>query len=136
MAGRARKVSEDVMLTALACGATVAQAAEQARVSQRTVYRKLATAPFCARLAKLREEMVERTLSMLRAASLEAVKTLVGLLSTATPPSVRHSAGRSIVELSLRVREKVEFDERLKALESKMRLEAPHPGNETSHDAA
>jgi hypothetical protein len=120
MAGKARKVAEDTVLMALACGATVAQAAEQAKVSQRTVYRKLAMAQFSERLAGMREEMVQRTLSMLRAASLEAVKTLVGLLHTGTPASVRHSAGRSIVELGLRLREKVEFDDRLKALESKL----------------
>lgn len=125
MAGKARKVAEDTVLMALVCGATVAQAAEQAKVSQRTVYRKLATAEFGKRLAGMREEMVQRTLSMLRAASVEAVKTLVGLLNASTPPSVRHSAGRSIVELGLRLREKVEFEERLKTLESK--LAGPSP---------
>jgi hypothetical protein len=54
---------------------------------------------------------------------LEAVKTLVGLLNPSTPPSVRYSAGRAIVELGLRLREAVELEDRLKALETKMGVE-------------
>jgi hypothetical protein len=44
---------------------------------------------FRKRLTDLRSEMVERAMSMLTAASLEAVKTLVSLQDTSHPAAVR-----------------------------------------------
>ena len=41
MSRRGRKNADDAVLLALACGATVAQAAHRAGVSERTVYRRL-----------------------------------------------------------------------------------------------
>ena len=131
MADRARKATEETLLMSLACGATVVQTAQQAKVSERTVYRRLAEPEFRQRLSSLKDEMVQRTASMLRAASLEAVKTLVSLLNPSTPASVRFSAGRSIVELNLKLREAVELDDRLKALEGKVESQ-PHVGHRHS----
>ena len=125
MAEKARKATEETVLMSLACGATVLHASQQAKVSERTVYRWMTNPQFRQRLCSLKDEMVQRTASMLRAASLEAVKTLVSLLNPSTPASVRFSAGRSIVELNLKLREAVELEERLKALEGKIGLESP-----------
>ena len=123
MAKRSTKGRDEALLMALACGATVVQAAVQVQVSERTVYRRLADPVFRQKLGNLRDEMVQRTAAMLRAASLEAVKTLVGLLNPSTPPTVRFSAGRAIVELGMRLREAVEMEDRLKALEAKAGIE-------------
>jgi Homeodomain-like domain len=118
MANQPRKKAEDALLLALACGATVEQAARQCRLSARTVYRRLADADFRRRLQALRADMVQRTAGMLTAASGEGVKTLLALLKEATPPATRLGAARAVLELGVKFRETVELEERLAALEA------------------
>src|SRR5262249_55077469 len=60
-------------LLALACGASVDQAARQRGLSSRTVHRLLAAADFRRRLQTLRSDMVSRTAGTLTAAATEAV---------------------------------------------------------------
>ena len=61
MADQPRKKAEDALLMALACGASVDQAARQCGLSSRTVYRRLAEPDFRHRLQALRGDMVSRT---------------------------------------------------------------------------
>jgi hypothetical protein len=58
--GRGRK-AEEVLLLALACGATVEGAARQAGLSERSAYRRLADKNFRRRLREMRDDMVQRT---------------------------------------------------------------------------
>ena len=46
MADKHRKKAEDAVLMALACGASIDQAARQCGLSSRTVYRRLAQSDF------------------------------------------------------------------------------------------
>src|SRR5256714_587686 len=91
-----------ILVTALAKGATVPQAAAQAGVSERTVYRRLADPAFRARIETLRAEMVQRAAALLIAAAIHAAKTLIDLQASATPAAVRRRAARDILELSER----------------------------------
>lgn len=111
------KPTDEVVLMALACGATADTAARQAGVSRRTVTRRLSDPNFQARLQALRDEMVQRSSGMLTASAGEAVKTLVALQSTTTPASVRLGAARAIIELGIKVRETVELIQRIAELE-------------------
>jgi hypothetical protein len=77
MADKSRKKAEDALLLALACGASVDQAARQCGLSSRTVYRRLAEADYRRRLQGLRGDMVSRTVGTLAAAASEAVRTLL-----------------------------------------------------------
>ena len=120
MAGASRKKADGALLMALACGATVESAARKTGLGERTVYRRLADPAFQEQLANLRFETVQRSAAMLSAASLEAVKTLVALQDASVPPPVRLGAARSILEFGSKLREMVELEQRLTALEQRL----------------
>ena len=120
MTDQPRKKAEDALLLALACGASVDQAARQCGLSVRTVYRRLAEADFRRRLQALRADLVQRTAGALTAAATEAVRTLLELQKPSAPPAVRLGAARSVLELGLKLREAADLEERLAALEESL----------------
>jgi hypothetical protein len=117
---RTRKNTDEVLLTALACGATVDSAAHAAAMSARTVHRRLKEPAFQERLQQARTDMIQRTAAMLTAAGLESVKTLLNLQQVASPAGVRLGAARSILELGVKLREASELAQRLAALEAQV----------------
>jgi hypothetical protein len=118
MARTCRKRADQVLLQALACGATVQNAALKAGISERTAYRRLENAAFVEQLNQLRAEMVQRTAGMLTGAGLGAVKTLVDLQhDAAIPPAVRRGAARDVLELGIKYRETADWEQRLTDLE-------------------
>ena len=120
MAHQGRKQADEVLLLALACGATVENAARQAGISNRTAHRRLADEAFRQRLHEVRADMVQRTAGALTAAANEAVRTLVDLLKAPQPAAVRLGAARSVLELGMKVREAAELEQRLTALEARL----------------
>lgn len=123
MAENGRK--NDLVLLALAAGLTVHGAAERAGCSQRTVYRYLANADFQRRLTEARGEMVGRALGRLADAMTEAADTLRSLLA-AESEAVRLGAARSTLELGSRLRESVELEKRISALEERQKESLTH----------
>jgi hypothetical protein len=123
MAGKRKKTRHDLLM-ALTCGATVAQAADKTGLSERTVYRCLADPSFRAELDQLRADMVQRSAGMLTAASLEAIKTVVGLLGSNASEQVRHGAARTILQYGVRLRELAELQARLASLEATLGVSA------------
>ena len=121
MAQQGRRKANQLLLIALACGATVEAAASKAGVSPATVYRRLQDPKFQKELRQLRSDMVQRTADMLTAAGGEAVKSLVALLKDTGPANVRLGAARAVVELAVKVREIAELEPRIAALEQKNR---------------
>jgi hypothetical protein len=118
MARRDRRRADQTLLTALACGATVENAARKADLGERTVYRRLADPAFRAQLDRLRAEMVQRTAGMLTGAGMGSVKTLVELQQDASvPPTVRRGAARDVLQLSVKFREVADLEQRIAALE-------------------
>jgi hypothetical protein len=108
-------------LQALACGATVENAARKAGVCERTVYRCLEDPHFCRRLQELRTDMVQRTAGMLTGAGMGSVKVLVDLQNdVSVPPTVRRRSARDVLELGLRLREAAELEQRLAAVEARL----------------
>jgi hypothetical protein len=120
MARRGKKDIDDKLLMALACGATVEAAARTVGVSDRTVYRRLKDPAFHKRLQDMRADMVQRTAGALTAAGAEAVRALLALLKEATPAAVRLGAARTVIELGLKMREHVELEGRVQALEEQL----------------
>lgn len=108
--------SDEILALTLARGATAEQAAEEAGCSLRTVRRRLAGQAFRDRITALRGEMVARASAKLADASSEAAEALAGLLRS-EDESVRLRAARAILETGSRLREMVDLEERLKALE-------------------
>jgi hypothetical protein len=95
-------------------------AARQAGVSDTTVYRRLKEPDFQAKLQAARQEMVDRTASMLTAASLESVKTLLKLQGDGHPYPVQLGASKAILEYGLKLRENADLGQRLAVLEAQM----------------
>src|SRR5262245_2012428 len=114
---KGRKRGNPTLLMALACGASVPQAAAKAGISERTAYRRLTDPAFRARIETLRAEMVQRAAALLIAAAIHAAKTLIDLQASATPAAVRRRAARDILELSERLRHATILEKRLAALE-------------------
>jgi hypothetical protein len=121
MPQQGRRKANHVLLTALACGATVEGAANKAGVSPATVYRRLKDPEFQRELHQLRSEMVQRMAGMLAAAGGEAVKSLLALLKETGPAAVRLGAARSVIELAVKLREVAELEPRIAALEGQSR---------------
>ncbi len=125
MAQRGRHNADEALLLALACGATVENAARSAGVSLRTVYRRLAEPAFRTRLQGARSEMVQRATGMLTAAALEAVKTLLVLQQASVPAAVRLGAARAVLEIGAKLREVADLEARLAALEQQVAMANP-----------
>ena len=68
MAHGGRKKADEALALALACGATVEQAAQKAGVSARTAHRRLAAPAFQRRVREAKVEMVQRATAVLTAA--------------------------------------------------------------------
>ena len=117
MSRNGRHSADDSLLMALACGATVENAARQAGVSPRTAYRRLADAAFRQRLQTLRGDMVSRTAGTLTAAASEAVRTLLELMKNPTSSAVRLGAARAVLEIGMKLREMADLEARLTVLE-------------------
>jgi AcrR family transcriptional regulator len=121
MPQQGRRKANQVLLAALACGATVEAAANKAGVSPATVYRRLKEREFRKELQRLRSEMMQRMADMLAAAGGEAVKSLLALLKDGGPATVRLGAARSVIELAVKLREAADFEPRIAALEGQPR---------------
>ena len=120
MSRNGRRNADDQLLMALACGATVDNAARQAGISPATVYRRLADAAFRQRLQTLRGDMVSRTSGTLTAAAGEAVRTLLELLKNPTSSSVRLGAAKAVLEIGMKLRETADLEARLAELEQRI----------------
>jgi hypothetical protein len=116
-----RHTADNNLLMALACGATIENAARSAGVSTTTVHRRMREPEFQQELQKVRADMVQRVAGMLTGAAGEAVKTLVALLNPSVPPVVRLGAARAILELGVKLRESAELEQRITVLEEQLR---------------
>ena len=107
---------DEALLNALAAGCPVKEAARAAGLSERTAYRRLASAAFQRRLAALRDELITAALGELASGASEAVATLKRLLK-ANDERVQLAAARALLEQVLKLREAVSLEQRLAALE-------------------
>lgn len=112
-----RRKGETVVLAALAAGQTTTQAAEAAGVNPRTVRRWLEDDEFRDQVAQLRRDMLTGTVGQLTDAATQAVATLRDMLS-ANSEQVRVSAARAILSALVVVRESVDLEQRIDALEA------------------
>ncbi len=116
MAHRGRQSADDALALALARGETVRDAALTAGVAERTATRRWADPDFRQRVGQLLTSMVQQALGRMANSMTAASNTLLALLQ-AEGESVRLGAARSILELGNKLRESVELEERLTALE-------------------
>jgi hypothetical protein len=126
MAENGRRKGDAALLLALAAGQTVRDAARAAGIGERTATRRLADSDYRRRVTELRTAMVARALGQMADGMADAAATLRGLLS-AKADTVKLGAARALLEFGVRLRESVELDERLRALEGQL---AGHNGRE------
>ena len=120
-----RQNADATLIVALAGGAAVAAAAQQAGVSERTVWRRLQDDDFRRRLDTAREQTVQTAIDYLGKASTAAAATLATLLGKEYPPTVRLGAARAILEVGTALRKAGEYEERIAALEAALTAQAP-----------
>jgi hypothetical protein len=101
MAG-GRKGNDEALVTALAAGGSASAAAQLAKVSTRTVHRRLEDPAFRARVDEARAEMVSQAVGRLAAGGALAGDTLHELLAKSVPPATRLGASRAVLEYMLR----------------------------------
>lgn len=114
MAHRGRHMADE----ALAAGRTAAEAALEAKVSVRTVERRKAEPEFARRVRELQFEMVRAASGRLSEGLAEAVEVIRELLKHADP-NVRLRAATRVVDLSVKVFERVEREHALADLQAK-----------------
>jgi len=115
---RSRAAANELLALALAAGKTQQEAAAAAGVAPRTVARRLARPAFRRRVAELRSAAVERATGKLADGMAEAADVLRRLLS-AKSETVRLGACRAMLELTVKLRESVELEARLAAIEER-----------------
>jgi DNA-binding NarL/FixJ family response regulator len=121
MARQNKKQLDTLLVALLARGATVAQAARQAGVSERTVYRHRQQPEFQTRIDAIQDETFQRVVDVLTNAVPHGIHSLVALQQDkAAPPSVRRAAARDTLYYSPRLRSEASLAKRLAALENSL----------------
>lgn len=118
MAYRGRQNADLPLATALASGSTIRDAAAAVGVGERTATRRWADPDFRRRVSTIRGEMLDRTVALLNTVMAEVPDVLKTLLS-AESETVRLGVCRCLLELTTRLRESTEFEQRLQALENR-----------------
>jgi hypothetical protein len=117
VAHRGRRNADEALALALASGQTLRDAAAATGVAERTATRRWADPAFRQRVVELRGGMVNRAAGRMADGMTGAADTLRALLQ-AEGESVRLGAARALLELGTKLRESVELEERLQALEA------------------
>lgn len=122
MSGSDRISGKLAAANALAAGRTVPQAAQAAGVSERTVRRWREDPAFRDQVTELRTGLLDLALGQLSEAAVEAVATLRAALTA--PPSqaratgARVAAARAILSMLVPLKEVLDLEERINALEA------------------
>jgi hypothetical protein len=113
---------QEAAALALAGGHPLRIAARESGAGERTIKTWTATVPaFCRRVAELRSEMTTRALGRLADGMASAADTLGYLSRKGKSETVRLGAARAILELGNKLREAVELESRISALEAGQR---------------
>src|SRR5262245_13432979 len=105
---------------ALATGQTLRAAAEAAGVSEKTAGRRWGDPNFRRNVLTLRGELLSRARGRAVDAAIEAVEVARQLLKANSDP-VKLGAVRTLLENVVRLREHIDLEERLSALEERMK---------------
>jgi hypothetical protein len=111
-----RRRGEEQLLSSLAAGLPIEQAAKTAGISERTAYRRLQEPRFQQQLAAVRDELISVALGELAGCASHAVATLNALLD-AGEERIRLQAARTLLEQLLRLREAITLEQRVATLE-------------------
>jgi hypothetical protein len=112
---------QSAAICALLSQPTIEKAAKAAKVGETTLHRWLSLPSFSAALKDARSRAIESTLTSLQAASGQAVETLRSVMADdEAQASAKVSAARTVLEMTLRARDQLDTEERLKAIEQRL----------------
>jgi hypothetical protein len=147
MPGHGRRDADDVLSLALATGLPIAKAAERAKISTRTVRRRLSDAAFRNRVHELRSELIQSAVGRLAGLGRRAANELNRLIKSSRSDQVRLGAARAVLQyllsgheneiLAHEVAELAEEIQQLKsaAAECSIRPHARHAQNDNAEPA-
>ncbi len=124
MARKPGRKGDLVLIEALAAGQSVAHAARLAGISVRTAFRRLDECSFQTAVRDCRNNMFEEAAGALAATTKKAAKTLENLLDDESP-SIQLSAAKAVLDASQRLRETLDIEQRLAAIESRFEEARP-----------
>ena len=114
------KPNDEKILSALVATRTVAEAAQACGFSERTIYSRLADDDFRAEYDKRRHQTLDNACKALQMALTDAVDVLTEIMKGAeASPANRLTAGRSVLEYSVKLTELTDLAARVKALEER-----------------
>ena len=117
-------VKKQRVITALMTAPTVRDAADQAGVSEATVYRWMREDDFHGAYKAALDAATKQAATHLQSMLTAAAQTLHEImLDTAAAPSARVSAARAVWEIAYRAREIDDFSERLRKVEERLMYE-------------
>jgi len=110
---------DSILATALSSGASTAEAAEKAGVSQRTAQRRIADPEFQQQVAQLRTKLMARALDKMAENMTRAADAIARLID-AENPAISLRAARSMLTLSLRLHDALDLQNRIRAIEEEL----------------
>lgn len=122
---RKQSTSDQILLASLAAGASHADAARAAGVSERTVRRRAATPEFDAQLTQARDEHVAQFTHRLTGLLPTAVATLTELMAPDISPGIRLRAASNTIAITRTWRDATEIENRLRSLEDQASTDQP-----------
>ncbi|MDB5310654.1 MAG: hypothetical protein JWO38_4856 [Gemmataceae bacterium] len=111
-----KEYADEVLIRSLARGDTIPDAARVAQVSERTGFRRLANPTFRDRLSATQAAALSPAYGMLTTGLTDACFKLTQLVRHAKP-HVGFKAAKAVVDLTLKMREQVELEDRVTGLE-------------------
>ncbi|MDB5312773.1 MAG: hypothetical protein JWO38_6975 [Gemmataceae bacterium] len=111
-----KEYADEVLIRRLAYGDTIPDAARIAKVSERTVFRRLNNPTFRNRLSATQAAALSPAYGMLTTGLTDACFQLTQLVRHPNP-HVGFKAAKAVVDLTLKMREQVEVEDRVTALE-------------------
>lgn len=111
---------KELTIIALLQQPTIGQAAAQAEVSERTLWRWLQDPDFQREYREARRQALNHAITRLHQRAAEAAETLAAIMADPeNPATTRINAARSILEFGFKGSELAELEERLEKLEEK-----------------
>ena len=116
----------ETAIVALLNQPTITLAAEDAGISETTLWRWLQRGDFAKAYREARKQAVNQAIAHIQRISGEAVNTLREVMNDGKKETARVTAARAILELTLKAYEIEDLEERLEALEERMRNNEHH----------
>jgi len=116
----------ETAIVALLNQPTITLAAEDAGISETTLWRWLQREDFTKAYREARKQAVNQAIAHIQRISGEAVNTLREVMNDGKKETARVTAARAILELTLKAYEIEDLEERIEALEERMRNNEHH----------